>query len=87
MADEKEYPITVYSSKSELANPMALLRSMVHDVKISRELAYRLTVRDIVSKYKQSLLGFIWAFLPPILTTATFVLLNQSNIIYETNIS
>jgi lipopolysaccharide transport system permease protein len=77
----KKRKITVYSSKSILSNPVDLLGAMFHDLIISGELAYRLAVRDVSAKYKQSLLGVLWAFLPPILTTAIFVLLNKSNVI------
>lgn len=71
---------TVYTPDSPLRHPAKMFKSMWHDLKISRELAWRLTVRDISAQYRQSILGIGWAFLPPIVTTAMFVFLNQSNI-------
>jgi lipopolysaccharide transport system permease protein len=47
----------------------------------SRELAWRLFVRDFSARYRQSFLGYLWAFLPPVVGTFTFVLLNRSGIL------
>lgn len=38
-------------------------------------------MRDISAQYRQSLLGFAWAFLPPIATATIFIILNNRNII------
>jgi lipopolysaccharide transport system permease protein len=54
---------------------------MAGDLWASRELAWRLFVRDINARYRQSLLGYFWAFLPPIVTTLTFVFLNSQKIL------
>jgi lipopolysaccharide transport system permease protein len=54
---------------------------MLGDLLASRELAWRLFIRDISAMYRQSILGYLWAFLPPIVTTLTFVLLNSQGII------
>ena len=51
---------------------------MLHDLSASRELAWRLFVRNLSAKYRQTLLGYVWAFLPPILTTAVFVYLHRA---------
>jgi len=51
------------------------------DLKVSRELAWRLMVRDISAHYRQSLLGILWAFLPPLVTALFFIVLNNRNII------
>jgi lipopolysaccharide transport system permease protein len=47
----------------------------------SLELAWRLMVRDIKARYRQSLLGASWAFLPPIATALLFILLNREGLI------
>jgi lipopolysaccharide transport system permease protein len=54
---------------------------MFNDLAASRELAWRLFVRDTSARYRQSLLGYVWAFLPPIVATITFVLLNRSGVL------
>jgi lipopolysaccharide transport system permease protein len=51
---------------------------MIHDIAVSRELAWRLLVRNLSSRYRHTAFGYVWAFLPPILSTAVFVFLRQS---------
>lgn len=48
---------TVYTPNSELLNFPRLLRHMGRDLLVSRELAWRLLVRNISAQYRQSLLG------------------------------
>jgi len=71
----------VYTPESQLRSPGRLARSMWRDLKASRSLAWRLMVRDISARYRQSALGIVWAFLPPIATAVTFVILNRANLI------
>jgi lipopolysaccharide transport system permease protein len=51
------------------------------DLWASRELAWRLLVRDLSAKYRQSLLGYAWAFLPPLMLALSFTLAGQAGII------
>jgi lipopolysaccharide transport system permease protein len=37
-----------------------------------RELLYRMTVRDLLIRYKQSVMGFAWAIFMPLVNTAVF---------------
>lgn len=80
MGQTEETPVTVYTPESMLRSPGNLVRSMWRDVRASRELAWRLTVRDISARYRQSVLGVLWAFLPPIATAGLFVFLNRGGI-------
>ena len=47
----------------------------------SRELIWRLFLRDFNARYRQSLLGVAWALLNPIITVGIFVFLNRSGIL------
>jgi lipopolysaccharide transport system permease protein len=71
---------TVYSPDSELLSFGKLLHSMWSDLLASRELAWRLLVRNISAQYRQSLLGYAWAFLPPLFTTAIWVFLQSQKV-------
>lgn len=71
----------VYTPKSKLRNPIDLFKQMGRDLLASRELAWRLMVRDISAQYRQSFLGFTWAFLPPIVMAVGFTLANDANVI------
>jgi lipopolysaccharide transport system permease protein len=74
-------PVTVYTPESPLREPRKLFREMFHDLRASRSLAWRLFVRDTSAQYRQSALGYLWAFLPALATTATFVFLNSQQIL------
>ncbi len=63
----------VYTPESRLRHPIQLFREMGQDLLASRELAWRLLVRDISAQYRQSLFGFAWAFVPPIVTAIGLV--------------
>lgn len=77
----KKISTTVYSAEPQMKHPIRLLLAMVSDFGNSRELAWRLFVRNINAQYRQTILGYLWAFLPPILTSVTFVFLNSQKII------
>ncbi len=74
-------PVVVYSPESQLRRPLVMFRSMVKDLSVSRELAWRLFIRNITAQYRQTFLGYLWVFLPPLVTTVTFVFLNAQKII------
>jgi lipopolysaccharide transport system permease protein len=76
-----DLPITVYTPASPLRHPLLLAREMIRDLLASRALAWRLFVRDTSALYRQSILGYLWAFLPTIVTTLTFTFLNSQRII------
>jgi lipopolysaccharide transport system permease protein len=71
----------VYSSASAISNPRELWASMRKDIGKARPLAYRLAVRDIKAQYRQTALGFVWAFLLPIVNTLTWLMLNGSGVV------
>jgi lipopolysaccharide transport system permease protein len=71
----------IYTPESSLKQPIQLFKEMWRDLLASRELAWRLMVRDISAQYRQSFLGIAWAFLPPIVMAAGFTLANDANVI------
>ncbi|MFH1727689.1 MAG: ABC transporter permease [Pseudomonadota bacterium] len=78
---ENELKVTVYTTGSAINHPVDLFKGMISDLLASKELAYRLMIRDISSLYRQTFLGIFWAFIPPIVTGAVFILLNKNKII------
>jgi len=73
--------VSIYTPESQMRSPVKLAKSMWSDLKNSRELAWRLFVRDFSARYRQSALGFFWAFLPALLTGAVFIILQARNIV------
>lgn len=72
---------TVFGPEPELSRPRAFFGGMFRDLLGGRELAWRLFVRNIKAQYRQTFLGWFWAFAPIIVTTATFVFLQRRNIL------
>jgi lipopolysaccharide transport system permease protein len=73
--------VTVYSPESSLANPARLARAMLRDLIASRELSWRLAVRDVSAQYRQAFLGFMWALILPLANTAIWIFLSMSGIV------
>lgn len=76
--------ITVYTPESPLRNPAGLVRDWVRDLGAGRELAWRLFVRDLSALYRQTYLGYVWAFAPPLAASATFIFLQSQGIVRVT---
>ena len=57
-----------------------MLREIGQDIWAGRELAWRLFLRDLRAGYRQTFLGYIWAFLPPLVAAATFIFLQSQGI-------
>ena len=81
MDDLMNSQVTVYTSESQVRSPGKLVRSMWRDFRASRELSWRLFVRDLSAQYRQSFFGIIWAFVPPIVTSVIFIFLQSRNIV------
>jgi lipopolysaccharide transport system permease protein len=75
-----ELRVVVYAPGSALRTPRALLSGMAADLLASRELAWRLFVRNTKARYRQTLLGYFWAFAPPLVTAAVFLFLRRSGV-------
>lgn len=73
-------PEIVHSPDSLLRRPRYLLWSMGRDLLASRELAWRLMVRDISAQYRQAFLGLAWAFIPPIAMAVGFTLAKEARV-------
>jgi lipopolysaccharide transport system permease protein len=56
-------------------------KGMAAELWLSRELIWRLFMRDFTARYRQSLLGYIWAVLPVLLTAVTFTWLNRAQVL------
>ncbi len=73
--------VKIYTPESMLRHPVDLFKQMWRDLLASRELAWRLMVRDISAQYRQSFLGIAWAFLPPIIMATSFTLASNAKVI------
>lgn len=73
--------VRVYTPESRLRHPARLLVDLMRDVLSGRELAWRLAVRDVSAQYRQTALGFLWAFILPVSSTLVWVFLNRAGVV------
>ncbi|MGK7915703.1 MAG: ABC transporter permease [Prochloraceae cyanobacterium] len=78
----------IYTPDSRIRSPMQFFGEMYGDLLASRELAWRLFVRNISAEYRESFLGLAWALIPPAITAIAFTFANNSGVlnVEETNI-
>jgi lipopolysaccharide transport system permease protein len=81
MSAQAEMKIKVYTPDSSLANPAVMAKAMISDLWAGRELAWRLTVRDISAQYRQTFLGILWALILPLANTLVWLYLNGAGIV------
>ena len=81
-------PITTYEPDNSLKKGyLSIFREIFNDIKKNRWLTYQLFKRDFLALYKQSLIGIFWAFIIPLISISTFILLNQSGVLTIGNIN
>jgi lipopolysaccharide transport system permease protein len=76
----EELPVRVYSSDRKFGL-ITSLKSMVKEFHVAHSLGYRFAERNIKSRYRQSVFGILWAFLPPIATAIIWIILHESRIV------
>ena len=54
---------------------------MLGDLAASRQLAWRLFIRDVSAQYRQSILGYLWVLIPPLVTSLPFIYLNAQGLV------
>ncbi len=78
--DVSDLSVRIYTPESALKHPKVMLRELRADLNAGRELAWRLFVLDVKSQYRQTYLGYLWAFLPPLFAALTFIFLQSQGI-------
>ncbi|CAN5398671.1 N/A [soil metagenome] len=73
--------IIIYSAESGISNPGKMIKSMIYDFEKSNALGLCLAKRNINALYRQSLLGYIWSVVPPLMTSLVWVFLNSQNVV------
>ena len=72
--------IQVYSAKSK-SNLWKTLKAIGKEFPVAHALGFRFAERNIRARYRQSLLGIVWALLPPLATAGIWIFLNEKNIV------
>jgi len=77
----KSDKVTIYEPNHIMKAGIRVWADMFRELMESRELIWRLIVRDISARYKQSTLGIFWSFLTPLVMMFVFVWIRQRNIL------
>lgn len=70
-----------YTPRGVRRNGEAGWRVMLRELSESRRLIWLLMLRDISVRYRQSILGYIWAVVPQIVTVGVFAFLHASRVL------
>ena len=73
--------VTIYESEHIMKAGIRIWGEMFRELIEHRGLVWRLMVRDISARYKQSALGILWAFLAPLVMLIVFVWIKGKNIL------
>lgn len=76
-----DLPKRIYTPEPLLGQPVTLVKKIFSDIYAGRELAWRLFIRDLSAQYRQTYFGYLWAFLPPLVASFTFIFLNSQGIV------
>ncbi len=71
----------VYSPASQLSRPGLLLRQMLRDLNNAKYLGWRILVRDLSARHRQTLLGYVWIIIPPMAVALGLTLATRSQVI------
>ena len=71
---------TVYKPDTGVDDLLLIIRDFTKNLPQSFNLGYRLALRNIRAKYRQSLFGILWVLLPPLATSGVWIFLRSQNI-------
>ena len=73
--------VIVYAAEASNRSLAAQLRNIVEGLPQAHELGLRLFKRNLKALYRQSILGFGWALLPPLATAVLWIFLHGNNVV------
>jgi lipopolysaccharide transport system permease protein len=77
-SDAGQAPLTVYTPDAAFQQDWRIWIRMVGDLVRSRDLIWRLFMRQWAGQFRQTWLGYFWAVFPTIMAVAVFVLLRRN---------
>ena len=72
---------TVYTAEKQRNRIRSLAYEMWEEIYLSRYVITQVFIRDLKAAYRKSYLGYLWAVIPGLTTTAIWMFLNSQNII------
>ena len=77
-----DLPVRVYDARSARMSTWSSLVRAAAEISATREVIWRLFIRDFISQFRQKLLGYAWALVTPLLGIASFLLLNYAGVLH-----
>ena len=77
-------PVHLYAPNIRLSF-RGILKTIAKEFPVAHSLGFRFAERNIRARYRQSVLGILWALLPPLATAAIWIILQQNNIVLLKN--
>ncbi|MBU2019902.1 MAG: ABC transporter permease [Bacteroidetes bacterium] len=75
-----------YTSESGIRKPKILVSEIANGFRDGYYLGYQLFKRDLQASVRQSLLGFLWHFIPAIITASIWIFLNGQKVVTIQNV-
>jgi lipopolysaccharide transport system permease protein len=75
LKDVATLPIRTYSAETRQAGFWLSQHRAIQEIWLTRDLLWRLFLRDFQAQYRQKLLGYCWTVLTPLLGVASFIFL------------
>lgn len=79
--DVAALPIRIYSAEARQAGFLNFQHRAIQEIWMTRDLLWRLFLRDFQSQYRQKILGYCWTVLTPLINVASFIFLYSVGII------
>lgn len=76
-----ELKTTTVDAQSTSRSPLVLLGRSFRNMVDGHSLAMRFTIRNLKGQYRQSLLGFAWALIPPFAIAAIWIFLRSKGVL------
>ena len=72
---------TTYEPDNSIKNGfLHIFKEIFNELKKNKWLTYQLFKRDFFALYKQSFFGILWAIIVPLISVATFIILNRAGV-------
>lgn len=81
MIQSSDGQIRVYAANSSRGGLASSLAVAVRELWSTREIIWRLFMRDFVSQFRQSLFGYLWTFVTPLVGLVSFLFLHYAGIL------
>lgn len=75
MADDE---VSVFDASPALRHPRLFFADLLRDLRVTIELAPQMARRQIVARYRRSVLGYVWLLLVPLSTAAAWLFVKAS---------